>query len=381
MFNETKYSEKKDFSFRGEPDPIFSVLLLLGAISLGLGMLFNGLSESAKLSRLPTHKAEIGNSEFTEINMVPGVTLFSHNGHPIKVAGDDILFVGYLKQGNDDYVPGRAWNPDLALFSLDLVSGSINWQAEAEPQSVIVNEDKVFVILDSETPGNGKSVVAYDAFAGKQVWRTQFDSLNAIGVDSFAASRDTLFVRTFHRSTRGFYVLDARTGNVLSVLEEDIESAFFADDDLSTMYFLEQHSVISSGANEWSTQIITHCGHCKLVDPVITDKMILVRNWGSPYHGFLYVLDRYTGEVLWHIEEHIISNVAIEGKLAYFLTANAEFFAVDIETGTTVTTLNFSPKFPDGFDFQNAHFLVAVNDDTVATYFGDSRQLFLLSLK
>lgn len=275
MFNETKYSEKKDFSFRGEPDPIFLVLLLFGAISLGLGVLFNGLSESAKLSRLPTHKAETENSEFAEINMVPGVTLFSHNGYPINVADDDILLVGYVKQGNDDYVPGRAWNPDLALVSLDSVAGSINWQAEAEPQSVIVSGDKVFVILDSETPGDGERVVAYDVDSGKQIWRTQLDSLNAIGVDSFAASSDTIFVRTFHRYTRGFYVLDARTGNILSVLEEDIESAFFADDDLSTMYFLEQHAVISSGAHEWRAELITDCGHCQLTDPVITDKMIL----------------------------------------------------------------------------------------------------------
>lgn len=378
MNNETVYSEKKNINPRNTP--LNALIILLVLVIIGVSQVVNTIQFFNQQSRLPVHKVDGGSSRFEEINVVSGITLF---GDSMAVTAEDVLLTGYIKQGMSDYVPQRLWNPDSSLFSLDLQTGTINWQAEAVPQFVIVNADKVFSVLDSGE--SVRSIAAYELNNGEKIWQTPLDSLNAIGVDHIAASNTKLFVRTYHRSSRAFYVLDMKTGEIDNVMKENlrsvlptnnISSAFYAENDISTLYFLSQYSVATSGNRAWSTRLINGCDYCSLTNPLVVDGLILVQSSGNPYHGFLNAIDRYTGDLLWRIDKHIISNIAVDGQVVFFLTDNAELVAANITTGEAIASLYFKPSFSEDFDFNN-QFQVAAHNNIVAIYFADNRQLFV----
>ncbi len=79
--------------------------------------------------------------------------------------------------------------------------------------------------------------------------------------------------------------------------------------------------------------------------------------------------------VVWRYEQTVVSNVAVNGPITYFVTQDAQLVVVNTQTGELLGQMQFTPVFPADFDFSNNVIIVAAADDLVAVYFPDQQQL------
>jgi outer membrane protein assembly factor BamB len=108
--------------------------------------------------------------------------------------------------------------------------------------------------------------------------------------------------------------------------------------------------------------------------PILTNQILLIRKGEGMFPGNVVALDGQTGESLWETKNDVISNVAVSGSTAFFLTSSAELMALTVETGKEVGTIQFSGgEIQQGTD---RGYFVAAGGDKMFVYFGDSRQLF-----
>lgn len=92
--------------------------------------------------------------------------------------------------------------------------------------------------------------------------------------------------------------------------------------------------------------------------------------------GRLFGIDSRAGTLLWQTDDSSYGNVAVSNGVAYFLTVKAELKAVDVQTGKTLATVTFKPTTSqEKLEFGRVY-SVAVSDDIVVVYLGDSWQLF-----
>jgi len=133
MNHETVYSEKKNINPHQSPFVSFiAFLILIGALVYQLVIT---IQFSRQLSQAPVHQIAEGISRFEQINMIPDVTLVPYRSNlapSLSIETGEVLLTGYVKQGMFDYIPGRVWNPDLSLISLDFNSGNIKQHTELD---------------------------------------------------------------------------------------------------------------------------------------------------------------------------------------------------------------------------------------------------------
>ncbi|MEJ2746581.1 MAG: PQQ-binding-like beta-propeller repeat protein, partial [Anaerolineae bacterium] len=81
-----------------------------------------------------------------------------------------------------------------------------------------------------------------------------------------------------------------------------------------------------------------------------------------------------TGDLIWETEENVVSNVAVDGAAAFFVTSQAELVALDVETGQKVGSVQFSNE--ETQLGEDRGYFVAASGGNVFVYLGDGRQLF-----
>ena len=106
----------------------------------------------------------------------------------------------------------------------------------------------------------------------------------------------------------------------------------------------------------------------------MTNNILLVERGSGSSSGKVVTLNGQNGTVIWETEQNVVSNVAVDGSAAFFLTTSAELIAYDLETGQKVGFAQFSGG--DVFQGESRGCFVAASTGMVFVYFGDSRQLF-----
>lgn len=113
--------------------------------------------------------------------------------------------------------------------------------------------------------------------------------------------------------------------------------------------------------------------------PLFTDDIVYLRSGETM--GGVYAVQRSTGNILWKIDNIVISNIAVSPakRLAYVLTQEGKLLGIDIDTGVSTTLIEFSngPFTLNGEEIVGGYELAY--DQTTGSLFillGDSRQLF-----
>src|SRR5688572_20122380 len=97
--------------------------------------------------------------------------------------------------------------------------------------------------------------------------------------------------------------------------------------------------------------------------------------------GKIYALDKRTGNLLWNIDAHVLSNVGTNKSQIYFLTNDGYLKVLDLNTGQEITKLEFSPtslepNSPPSGNIIGAYYLWVDTENSIVTIsFGDSCQL------
>jgi outer membrane protein assembly factor BamB len=127
---------------------------------------------------------------------------------------------------------------------------------------------------------------------------------------------------------------------------------------------------------EYSLNEATH------VHPLITENMIII----SAERGSIYGLDKSTGNLLWKLDEHVISNVASNKSQLYFLTTDGFLKVLDVNSGQEITKLEFTPTSfepnspPSGNIIGAYDIWVDSQNEIIVVSFGDSCQLMAFKL-
>lgn len=102
---------------------------------------------------------------------------------------------------------------------------------------------------------------------------------------------------------------------------------------------------------------------------VVSDKVLL--NAGSD----LIVLSQDTGEFIWSYDNTpIISNLVISNNLVVFMDVDAQVHLLNIETGDSFGTIQFSLPTEEARDIENGigNSLITMFDEYLVTYFADT---------
>jgi outer membrane protein assembly factor BamB len=119
-------------------------------------------------------------------------------------------------------------------------------------------------------------------------------------------------------------------------------------------------------------------------DGVVSNGIILKRHYFG--YGPVKAFSLSTGNQLWTINEPVVSNIAVDGSTAYFVTMNTELVAVNIQTGEILGRLYFTPEFDpninyfdpnyqSSFDSLNEAPTIAAGNGYIVVYFEDKKQL------
>ncbi len=256
------------------------------------------------------------------------------------------------------------------LQKMNMQTGLNEWQGQQiDSFSILVAGNEQNIVVGSGIPG---TVTVFDTQSGDVVAERTF-SFTIRGVHYILAAENKLFVNT---SPVRFQILEEDSGKTVS---------FRNVADLYPIYLVQNgiiyHRVLENSlqaVDEQTGRMIWGRGFDEDIvhQPLFTEENILVRTGEST--GHIYALDRLTGKTIWSSEPGVVSNVAVAGNWAYYLTNESHLHVADLQTGMLVADIVFAPAILelDGFDQVNSDFSVAATDNMVVVYFGSSHQLF-----
>jgi hypothetical protein len=303
-------------------------------------------------------------SPFTHLNTFVNISSWSNFQEvPLAVDGSSVIIAGSI--GGDSGV-------NLPLLHADVPTGKVNWQTVVGSGNMVVYGDRLYTQTPDQPFGGATGIVAYDLLSGTKMWETTLDWRYAIGVNYLAVNQEYVIVQTYHRGNSGFYLLHPETGEIQQFREY---STFFAVE-AGTYYDWNGGSITASGTVNWEAQVpgSRYRYQMDLAAPVIYEQLILVKN-GHRALSPLLAIRKTDGAIIWQFDESVVSNVAVGGTTTFVVTENAELKALDTLTGNLIGSLQFTPAFAEDYDFVNNSIIVAADDNIVAVYFRDSRQL------
>jgi len=278
---------------------------------------------------------------------------------------NNVYFSGSLKNNSREF-----------LVVLDLFTGEIEWQQVLQrgqtlqgldSQHIYVNQPSTQKIANATQMWGGGKLIAYNIKSHDEVWNQKFAGSGGTSIISIVD--DVLEVD----AGPGFYQVDSHTGRQISGPQQ--QALLFNGEGVQYKQYAGSEL---SGINMETMMPIWTYKLPRFSQFIFEDEFILIGNGGAT------ALNGNTGEVLW-TQRDVISNIAVSNGIAYFIqmengiwgghnTLDAQLFAVDVQTGETLSTLHFEPsKIRSGYEY-----LVAASDDIVLMYLGDSSQLTAL---
>jgi hypothetical protein len=283
----------------------------------------------------------LGASSFVPINNFKEMTTWRDNSYgndanvSILVDDEKLLFAGRLKESTEaSSAAATTWREiNVELLCLEISTGKVIWQDWVGEANLATDGTRLYAQATNNFDDAG--LVAYEIDSGKKLWETRFTGM-AGGVSAFWPLGSDLYVTAYNRGYYSSYVLDQLTGEIKQ----------------------------------------TYAGEKRFVD----DGTVVSNGIGLKREGYgVGPINAYkigTQEPLWtYFQGFAISNIAIDNRTSYWITSSGRLVGVDIQTGQTLTTLEFSPRFASDFDYLNKAPIVAAGNGYVVIYFADKQQL------
>ena len=109
----------------------------------------------------------------------------------------------------------------------------------------------------------------------------------------------------------------------------------------------------------------------------LLDNGVIVGRTGRQNSGRVYALNSENGHILWASEERVLGNIVANRGVTFYVTEQAVLRAVNSRTGEIIASLAFIPEIASD-EAMDTHYAynIAINDDIVLMYMGNSKQLF-----
>ncbi|MCB9419064.1 MAG: PQQ-binding-like beta-propeller repeat protein [Ardenticatenaceae bacterium] len=239
------------------------------------------------------------------------------------------------------------------------------------------NSDYFFVgyigfgkIIPASTEGVG-GIAAYEINTGELRWVRKITGNRT--VISLVADDTTISVDGIQSQ---YHLIDAQTGEFISSLDKPSEviGSVYAT---NMAYWYDHVTNTSLPEQEPDIQNIAFWAERfgnVFQPPVLSDGVLLVRRGVGTSLGDVAALNGETGDLIWETEKNVVSNVAVDGAVAFFVTSQAELVALDVETGQKVGSVQFSNG--ETQLGEDKGYFVAASGGNVFVYLGDGRQLF-----
>lgn len=271
-----------------------------------------------------------------------------------------------ITEGPDENSPTT-----LSLVAMNAYSGEIERRTDGEFGTEIAHNQQFLFIQ------NQSGISAFTLDTGEHVWSIK--PPGARGIEHMTATNADLFLTATPDET---FILDTINGEIKEEIDLSsiASSLFFVKD--SIVYWQQWPSYliasdIESGEVIWDKSF--EGGFKKT--PIFAGTMIFVVTHG----GHLLAIDRNSGDILWNTNkpdtklhpDRVVSNIAIDNGILYYLTQDAQLRALNAIDGTLIDEVRFSPSlFELGERVNSYRFDVAAHNGIVAVHFGDSFQLF-----
>lgn len=250
------------------------------------------------------------------------------------------------------------------LNRMELPTTEVVWNANVPIGAAVVhNSTHIYV----GTVGIAR-VTARELETGTVDWSTTLLPRKSVG--SMTADDTTVWVETVPLS---FYVLDAQTGEIIDEREDFLGlPVYFGEGNIMLIRLARGilTQSLESGSTLWRIDLDDDVTSVQ----VSGDSRLLLRTGRDV--GSVYAIDIESGDILWRTDKNVVSNIAVVGVVAFFLTEDAELQAVNVETGRPMSVIQFEP--PEVVLQTDGHkrpFLVAASSSLVAVYFGDAREI------
>jgi outer membrane protein assembly factor BamB len=272
------------------------------------------------------HPADLG--DFTEITHFKEISTWLYDNEvPILIADNALFLAGQIQ-------PDDGWGSiNVDLFRVNMETGKVDWQARAG--SAWVFTDGRYLFTEAVNNYGAAGIVAFDIKTGEQIWETRFDYEYAVGIGSAILNESSITVETYHHGNTAVFVVDKESGRIISQEKNAIRTGY----DLAIPY----------------------------------NDLVLEKEGSYPGSITAYREDNH--RVVWQSEETAVGNFAVSGSVTYFLTESVQLLAVDTNTGNEIGKLTLAPRFLPDFDFVNSSIIVAADENFVALYFEETRQL------
>ncbi len=281
-------------------------------------------------------------------------------------------------------VNGRCGNPRLINLNAD--DGTIFREGvKAMPSNrgiyhTAYNSDYFFLgyngpgkAIEGSTIDAG-GIAAYEINAGKLRWIRVISGTR--GIYSLVANDDVVAIDGGAFS-HYYYLVDSDSGEIISSSKK-LTSGFPGSGPVINMAYLYDFS-ISTHSTQYKPDVQNIAFWAERFDnvfqpPVFVHDTLFIRRGVGTSSGSVAALNGETGDLIWETEKNVVSNVAVDGTAAFFVTSQAELVALDAETGQKVGSVQFSNG--ETQLGEDRGYFVAASGGNVFVYLGDGRQLF-----
>jgi outer membrane protein assembly factor BamB len=320
-------------------------------------------TQSLKSSRVTAG----GNLPFHEKWRTDQVFIHNTRFNRLYAHENRLFFVSY----EDNNGTGR-------LKALNTNDGSLLWKTEPLPNTVmsllVADQERVYLALSDE-------IIAYDLSTGDAQWnapllgsRTSYklDILeNTLMVyseeDISLDGSEELLVRKY----------DSRTG-----LQIDTQRSLIASKHssllLSTMdyeYWTDAETLwainTKSKHEQWRVTLDNRIEY----EPLFDDSIFI---FASGIFSDIVAIDNISGKQTWKYQDKVVSDLTIKDGVLYAIKADAAIVGINPETGNEVGSINLEPQFTESGS-RSLAFLIAVYENLLFTYYGDSQELIAFS--
>jgi outer membrane protein assembly factor BamB len=281
-------------------------------------------------------------------------------------------------------VNGRCGNPKLINLNADdgtvfregvkaMPSNSGIYHAAYSSDYFFLGYNGPGKAIEGTTIGAG-GIAAYEINVGKFYWTKVIPGTRAIY--SLVANDDAVAIDGGGFSDY-YYLVDSDSGEIISSSRK-FTSGFPGSRPAINMAYLYDFS-ISTPSIQYKPDVQNIEFWAERFDnvlqpPVLSDDVLFIRRGVGTSLGSVAALNGLTGDLIWETGENIVSNVAVDGAAAFFMTHQSELVALDVETGQKVGSVQFSNG--ETQLGEDRGYFVAASGGNVFVYLGDSHQLF-----
>jgi outer membrane protein assembly factor BamB len=292
--------------------------------------------------------------------------LFNTDADRLYVYDNQLLFVSFEEGGNT-----------MRLKSLNAKTGAVLWETEPLPfyaNSLAIDAKRVYLALSSK-------IIVYDLSTGEVLWedallggRTAYWVYPMGGTLLIYSEEDVSSQGDEEQVIRKY---DTQSGLLMSVDRIGIDQKYSSLllKTLTHDYWTDTEMLwaINNETKEeqWKVAIDNRVQY----QPLLVDTKLI---FASGIFSDLIGIDNISGHQIWKYEAQIVSDLTAKSGIVYAIRKDAEIVAIDSSTGKEVGHIGVEPRVTETSTRSNAY-LIAVSEDMLFVYYGDSQELIAFS--